>query len=161
MTDLSVKVMRLEPMRVASVRVISANPEKDAWEKMRGWAEPRGLLDDAEEQRIFGFNNPNPSEGRQEYGYEFWVGVGPAAVGEGEVEVKDFAGGLYAVTTCRLVGDPAGSVPQVWKSLWDWAQQSGKYRWRKTHELEHCRNPQADEQDMELELYLPIEERPR
>ncbi len=159
MSDLIVRVVRLEPMRVACARAVSASPERDAWEKLLTWAEPRGLLQDPARYPVFGFNNPNPSPGREEYGYEFWIGVKPGAEAEGGVEVRDFPGGLYAVTTCRLVGDPAGSVPAVWRSLWDWAQSHERYRWRNTHELEQCRNPQADEKDLELDLYLPIEER--
>ncbi len=159
MGNLAVRVVRLDPMRVASVRVVSANPERDAWEKLRSWAAPRHLLDNPKEHPVLGFNNPNPSPGQQEYGYEMWIGVGPGISGEGEIAVNDFPGGLYAVTTCRLLGDPRGAVPQIWRSLWDWTQSHPTYRWRKTHELEQCRNPQAAEKDLELDLFLPIEER--
>jgi len=158
MSDLKVRLVRLEPMRVACFRAVGANPERDAWEKLRSWAAPKGLLNNMGKHSIFGFNNPNPSKDRPEYGYEFWISVGPAVAGEREIEVKDFSGGLYAVASCRLQGDPEGSVPQVWRSLWDWVQASGKYKWRKTHELEQCGNPEADVKDIELDLYLPIEE---
>ncbi len=43
---MDVRIERLMPLRVASVRVISEAPERDAWEKLRAWAEPRGLLED-------------------------------------------------------------------------------------------------------------------
>jgi DNA gyrase inhibitor GyrI len=158
MIGLNVRVVRLEPMRVASARVISRTPEQDAWEKLQTWASRKGLLNDATHP-VFGFNNPNPSPGQEEYGYEFWINIDPESEGEGEIEVKNFEGGLYAITTCRLQRDPAGSVPQVWKKLWDWAQSNDKYRWRKTHELERCLNPQAAGEDLLLELFLPIEER--
>ena len=149
------RIQRLEPMRVASVRVVSETPERDAWRKLRAWAESKGLLDDPESHPIFGFNNPNPSPERKEYGYELWIRVGPEAQSEGEIEVKDFAGGRYAVTTCKLHGEP--NVMETWKQLWDWAQRSG-YKWRKTHELEKAQNPRASEEDLILELYLPIED---
>ena len=160
MSDLTVRIVRLEPMRVACIRVVSVSPERDAWEKLRAWVAPKGLLDNPAEHPVFGFNNPNPSTERQEYGYEFWIGVGPDVSGEGEIEVKEFAGGLFASTTCRLVGDSAGSVPEIWRKLWEWVQVNGGYRWRKAHELEQCRNPQAAEADIELDLHLPIEKRP-
>ncbi len=159
MSDLKVRIVRVEPMRVACARALSASPEKDAWEKLRAWAAPRGLLEKSEEHCVFGFNNPNPSGERPEYGYEFWIKVGPGIAGEDEIEVMDFPGGLYAVTSCRLQGDSAGSVPQVWKSLWDWLQASDRYRWRKTHELEKCSNPEAEPANIVLDLYLPVEER--
>ena len=71
MTDLDVRIERLDPMRVAAVRAVGAAPESVAWQKMRAWAEPMGLLDDMEKHPVFGFNNPNPSPGQKEYGYEF------------------------------------------------------------------------------------------
>jgi predicted transcriptional regulator YdeE len=72
---------------------------------------------------------------------------------------EEFKGGLYAVTKCKLHGDPSGNVAEVWKKLWDWAQSSHKYRWRRSHELEQSHNPQAAEEDIVLSFYLPIEER--
>jgi DNA gyrase inhibitor GyrI len=159
MSDLKVRIVRLEPMRVACVRAISETPERDAWEKLRMWASSMGLLDDREKHPVFGFNNPNPSPNRKEYGYEFWIRVDPCVESEGEIEMKEFTGGLYAVTKCKLQGDPSGSVVEVWKKLWDWAQTSEKYRWRRTHELEQSHNPGAAVEDIVLDLYLPIEER--
>jgi DNA gyrase inhibitor GyrI len=156
MSAFDVRVVRLEPMRVAVARAHSETPERDAWETMRAWAEPRGLLRDVGEHPVFGFNNPNPSPGRKGYGYEFWVRVEPDLESEGDIEVKDFPGGLYAVTTCKLHGDPGGSVPDMWMKLWEWVQSS-KYKWRGTHELEKLRDPQASERDMVLDLCLPIE----
>ncbi len=158
MSELSVRVVKLEPMRVASACVVSKTPERDAWEKLHEWASNKDILDDPAHP-VFGFNNPNPSSGSEEYGYEFWIGVDRDCTSEGEVEMKDFAGGLYAVTTCRLVGDPGGSVPSIWKRLWEWAQSHSKYQWRRTHELEQCINPHAAETDLMLDLFLPIEER--
>lgn len=157
-SDLVVRILRLEPMRVASVRAISETPERDGWAKMRAWAEPKGLLNNPEKHPVFGFNNPNPSPGRKEYGYEIWIRVDPDTEAEDDIEVKDFPGGLYAVTTCKVIGDPLGTVPEIWMKLWEWAQ-SGKYKRRETHELEKAQNPEASEEDVSLELHLPIEER--
>ncbi len=157
MSNLEVHIVKLDPMRVASVRAISATPERDTWEKMRAWAEPKGLLNDFEKHPIFGFNNPNPSPDRKEYGYEFWIRIDPDTEREGEIEVKNFPGGLYAVTTCKLLGDPKGNVPDVWMKLWEWVQAS-QYEWRKTHELEKQHDPNAREENLVLDLYLPIEE---
>jgi len=158
MTDLDVRIVKLEPMRVASVRALSESPERDAWEKLRAWAEPKGLLKDIERHPVFGFNNPNPAPDRKDYGYEFWIRIDPDIEPEAEIEAKDFAGGLYAVTTCRLLGDPKGNVGEVWMKLWEWAQASSKYKWRRTHELEKQHDPLASEEDLVLDLYLPIAE---
>ncbi len=156
MADLDVRIVKLEPMTVARMRAISETPERDAWEVLRAWAQPRGLLDDIQKHPVFGFNNPNPTPDRREYGYEFWICVDPDVETEGDIEVKEFAGGLYAVTTCKLLGDPKGSVPEVWGRLWEWVQSS-QYRWRRTHELEKLHDPSASEENAILDLYLPIE----
>lgn len=153
---MKVDVVTLTPLRVASVRVFSETPERDAWEKLRAWAEPKGVLDDSDQHPIFGFNNLSPSEDSKEYGYEFWISVGPETQAEGDIVIKDFAGGFYAVTTCKLIGDPEGTIQEVWKKLWQWVQSS-QYQWRKTHELEKVHDLSAPERDLVVDLYLPIE----
>lgn len=158
MADLEVRIVKLAPMRVASVRATGEAPERDAWDKMRAWAERKGLLVDVENHPVFGFNNPPPSRDRKEYGYELWIRIDPGTEPEGEIEVKEFPGGLYAVTACKLMGDPKGNVFEVWQELLEWVRRS-KYAWRKTHELERARNPQASSEDLVLDLHLPIEEK--
>ncbi len=156
MNDLAVHIVQLPPMRVAAVRAFSETPERDAWARLAAWAAPRGLLDDPAQRPVFGFNNPGPRPGETRYGYEFWIQLGaetPAAPG---IEVKDFPGGRYAVTSCRVQGDPAGEMPVVWKRLWDWVQHS-TCRWRREQELERIRNPGAPAAELVLDLHLPIE----
>ncbi len=155
MSKLEVRIERLEPMRVASVRVVSDTPERDAWDKMREWAEPLGLLKDIEKNPVFGFNNPSPTPDRREYGYEFWIRIDPDVEPEGDIQVISFPGGLYAVTKCSLLGDH--NILETWKSLWEWVLES-KYEHRRRHELEKPQNPLSPEEDLVLDLYLPIEE---
>ena len=150
MSDLDVRIEELEPMRVASVRAVSENPEHDAWKKLKSWADTKGYLGNVEEHPIFGFNNPSPSPDRKEYGYEFWLRVPPDTESEGEIEIEDFPGGLYAVTTHK--GYPN---PEVWMSLSNWVQSSS-YEWRKTNELEKPHDPLASHDEMTFDLYLPI-----
>jgi DNA gyrase inhibitor GyrI len=157
MGGIRVRIASLPPMRVASVRAIGREPERSAWEKLRSWGEPRGLLDDPDKHPVFGFNNPNPSPGQTEYGYEFWISVDAGETGaEGEIEIKEFPGGLYAVTTCKLLDDPHGTVPEVWQDLWKWVQAS-PYNWRRDQEFEKSLNPGRLENEIVLELYLPIQ----
>ncbi len=162
MKDFEVRIVRLEPMRVASVRAISDSPEHDAWEEMRRWAEPRGLLENIEEHPVFGFNNPDPSPDQKEYGYEFWIKVGREMEPEGKIEVKEFEGGLYAVTQCNLKEELESEFfrkegyLESWKKLHDWVESSeykfGKHRW-----LEKAHDPGAPEGELVLDLYAPIE----
>jgi DNA gyrase inhibitor GyrI len=97
MSELDVRIVKLEPMRVASAFGFGEQPEYEAWEKILTWAKSVGITD-FEGYRFFGFNNPSPSPGNPNYGYEQWMTV-DADVQPGEgIDIKEFAGGLYAVT---------------------------------------------------------------
>lgn len=163
MKEFEVKIVKLEPMRVASVCAISKTPEHDAWEKMRAWAEPKGLLEDIERHSVFGFNNPNPSSDREDYGYEFWIRVEPDIKPEGDVEVKEFEGGLFAVTTCKLKEEIESEFFQKegylesWKKIVDWVKSS-KYKFGKRQCLEKAHDPGASDEELILDLYCSIEE---
>lgn len=164
MKEFKVKIVKLEPMRVASVQAISKTPEHDAWEKMRAWAEPKGLLEDIEKHPVYGFNNPNPSPGKGEYGYEFWIRVGPEMKPDGETEIKEFEGGLYAVTTCNLKEEIESEFFQKenylesWKKIVDWVKSS-KYKFGKHQCLEKAHDPGASEEELILDIYCSIEEK--
>jgi DNA-binding HxlR family transcriptional regulator/DNA gyrase inhibitor GyrI len=160
--EFHVKIEKLEPMRVASAQAISKTPERDAWTKMRTWAEPQGLLEDLEKHPVFGFNNPDPSPDKQEYGYEFWIRVDPNTKVEGEVEPKEFQGGLYAVTTCNLKEEIESEFFQKegylesWKKILDWVKAS-EYSFGKNQCLEKAHDPDATEEELVLDLYCSIE----
>lgn len=137
-------------MRVASVCVVSESPEREAWNYLRRWAEPRGLLRDLTKHPVFGFNNPPPRATRRDYGYECWIRVPAATPNDGDVVLKDFEGGLFLVASCR-----ASETVAVWMRLWQ-AGRTGAYRWRGTQELEKPHDPFAPLADMRLDLYLPV-----
>lgn len=156
MSELDVRIVELEPMRVASVCAFSPSPEHDAWNKLVTWAQSKGLLDDPETHRIFGFNNPDPSPGSPNYGYEFWITVGPDAEPEGDVRIQEFSGGPYAVTRCKGVGN----ITETWKQLVRWCEDSqyrcASHQWLEEH-IGPVDTPQ-DEDEMLLDLYCPIAE---
>ena len=152
MSELLVRIEKLEAMQVASVRAVGETPELDAWERLTAWAEPRGLLNDSEEHPVFGFNNPSPSPDCKEYGYELWIRVGADVEPEDEIELKEFPGGTYAVTMHQGLPNP-----EAWMNLWQWVQGS-QFTWRETHELEKVSNPFDREEDIVSDLYLPIED---
>lgn len=164
MKKIQVDIVKLEPMHVASVQATSTTPERDAWSKMRAWAEPKGLLEDTAKHPVFGFNNPNPSPGRPEYGYEFWIRVDSDTRPSEDVRIKEFSGGLYAVTTCRLKEELESEFfrkegyLESWKNIVDWVKTS-KYTMGKHPCLEKSHDPGASEDDLVLDLYCPIEER--
>jgi DNA gyrase inhibitor GyrI len=146
-------VEEVAPMRIASVRVKSANPEKDAWDKLKAWAEPRGLLRDSDRNPVFGYTAEPPKPGEREYAYEFWIAVDSDVEIRGDVTDRLFLGGMFAVAACTA------PTPKLWKELWDSVESGGAYAWRRTHELERVLNPAAPVEDWTFELYLPIQPR--
>ena len=102
MNKISVKIKSISPMKVASVRVISKTPEDDAWVKLEIYAKKHNILNDLESHPIYGFNNPDPTPGQKEYGYEFWIKVDSLSQPEPEVLIKDIPSALYAVKECNL-----------------------------------------------------------
>ncbi|NIW49114.1 MAG: MerR family transcriptional regulator, partial [Gammaproteobacteria bacterium] len=68
MSELPVRIVKLEPMTIASTYGFGEQPEIEAWEKLLSWAREIGLS--LKDHRFFGFNNPNPSPGSPNYGYE-------------------------------------------------------------------------------------------
>ena len=149
------------PCELQARRISENSPEPIAWKKLLTWAETKGLLDDIDSVRFFGFNNPNPSQGSPNYGYEQWIMVGPDMTADGDVAVKEFAGGLYAVTRCKSIY----KVLETWKSLCAWLEENsyktGLHQW-----LEECLTKPSSAkaleeippEDLELDLYCPIEE---
>ena len=156
MSDLDVRIIKLEPLRVASFQGFGEQPEEQAWQKLAAWAKPRGYLDEGANRRIFGFNNPNPSAGSPNYGYEFWITVGPEAGPEGEMRIAEFTGGLYAVLRVGPIADPAQDIPSGWQSLHTWCEGS-KYRFA-THQWleESIGTGPGGPGDWFMDLYMPV-----
>jgi DNA gyrase inhibitor GyrI len=158
MSEENMRIVKLEPMRVASVLGFGQSPEFEAMEKLLAWAKPKGYLENLAQHRIFGFNNPNPSPGSPNYGYEFWMVVGPEVEPEGDVEMKEFPGGLYAVKKCVVSGNAYEIIPATWKELVIWredsAYKSANHQWLE----EHLQIDSGKGDAWALDLYLPIME---
>ena len=148
----SVRIVRLEPMRVAASLGFGPEPEGLAWESLTRWAGDAGLA--LSEHRLFGFNNPSPAPGSPNYGYEQWLVLKGEAVAVGRLEIKDFPGGLYAVMRCKGTPNPA-----IWQSLVRWREAS-PYRAAHHQWLEELLTPDLLGQwdRVEFDLYLPIAE---
>ena len=156
MDELDVRISTLEPMRVASFHAFGLSPELDAAAKLVAWAKPKGYLDDPEKHRIFGFNNPNPSVGSPNYGYEFWIQIDPEEKVEEDVSVKEFEGGLYAITRCHSIE----TITATWMKLAEWVENNSKYQYGTQEMLEEHVGPFPFEvsEDFTLDLYCSIRE---
>jgi AraC family transcriptional regulator len=157
MDDLDVKIVKLPPMRVACVNGFGEGPEGMAFDKMKAWAEAHHMI--GRRYRLFGYNNPSPSPGSPNYGYDVWITVDESVQADEEARIIDFAGGLYAVTRLE-VKDPGSDIPGAWQKLVKW-MESSKYRHGRHQWLEEHIGPLEEmggEQPFTLDLFLPITE---
>lgn len=157
MSDLDVRIVKLPPMRVACVNGFGEGPEGMAFDKMRAWAKAQHLPGEA--HRIFGYNNPDPSPGSPNYGYDVWLTVDQSVQTDGDARIIEFPGGLYAVTRIE-VKNPGDEIPQAWQKLVKW-MESSKYHHGRHQWLEEHIGPLDDtvnELPFTLDLHLPIAE---
>jgi DNA gyrase inhibitor GyrI len=122
-----VEITTLPGMRVASAWALSNSPEEEAWKKLDAWARPLGLFDVAG-ARVFGFNNPNPSAGSPNYGYEFLVSVAPEVEPGKDIRIGELWGGKYAVMPAIVETDPGVDIPAAWRRLDKWIAEHGYRR---------------------------------
>ena len=115
-----VMIVKIDPIRVAVCNRISKSPEKDSYEVLRAWSEPKGLLKDPVKYPLFGRNNPNPSPGKKEYGYDFMLAIPADMKIDGEMKEGEIPGGTYAVvrTHFELITD-------MWIWLYNWTKEKG------------------------------------
>ncbi len=154
MSELKVDIVTLKPMRVISALGFGAEPEGIGSQKISEFGIKKGLFKEGEPQGTFGFNNPDPSPGSPNYGYEIWLPIGPKVEPEGDLRIIDFRGGLYAVTNFTGLAN----IGQVWGELVKWREAS-KYRHGNHQWLEELLvSPDTPLDEYEFNLYLPISE---
>lgn len=158
MENKEVRIIELPRMRVAWTTGFGEGPEILAWNKMMAWLKQHNLLETS--PRLFGFNHPNPSAGSPNYGYEVWATVGPDVQPEGEIGIKEFEGGLYAVA--RHTGSPE-FLPGSWQNLLAWVEASSyspaHHQWLEEHlhlPVVTLSPTQWDFDKMVFDLYLPV-----
>ena len=154
MSEINVQIVKLEPMRIISAYGFGPQPEDIAWKKMFDFVEKHNLFKDGGFPDTFGFNNPNPSKGSPNYGYEIWLPVDKEVQPEGDLRILDFQGGLYAVTRFKDLKN----IGDVWGQLVQW-QQASKYQHGSHQWLEHLLEGAGGQpEDFVFDLYLPIVE---
>jgi AraC family transcriptional regulator len=156
-----IKVLKkLDPFRVAYYCYYGKNPETEAFTVVGDWLKKSGLKLEKDRLRIFGFDNPSPSDPSQkEYGYEVWVTVAADyAVNDSLVKTKTFPGGLYAVCGVKnfTAGDDGAAIFQTWRRFSRWLKDSkythGNHQWLE----EHLHFNEQFEHTGGIDLYMPI-----
>jgi DNA gyrase inhibitor GyrI len=152
MNELSIEMVSLPAYRVACFSGFGPEPEMIAWGKCTEWLNKHAMLPLPSETRIFGFNNPDPSPGSPNYGYNFWVTL-PDDMTVDDAEVLQYPGGDYAVTPCANVE----IIFETWQKLNKWLEQSpyvyGKFQWLEETFLKNNDPEQFDH----FALYMPVQ----
>ena len=157
MSNLDVSIVKLLPMRVACINGFGESPEGMAFDKMKAWAAAYDLI--GKPYRLFGYNNPDPSPGSPNYGYDVWITVDDSLQTDDVARIIDFPGGLYAVTRIE-VKSPWEDITGAWQNLVKWMEASkyhhGRHQWLEEHigPLDESVN----EIPFTLDLHLPIAE---
>jgi DNA-binding transcriptional MerR regulator len=159
-----VRLIRLPKMTFACARAISKSPEDDCWKIINEFVVKNDLLNQSG-FRHFGFNDPDPQEGKEEYGYQMWVVIDKDTVVEEPMWKIDFEGGMYAglVTTMDVIGER-------WKKLWQWSTNNDDYEvdWNPAKNriwLEECmdyitfNDPTISFEKKQLDLLTPIKKK--
>ncbi|MBZ0295303.1 MAG: GyrI-like domain-containing protein [Anaerolineae bacterium] len=148
MRELTVQIERLEPLRVAVMTVTSASPEDEATNALLDWARPQGLLDGP--FRFFGYDNCQP---HPNHTYTTWLSVGKDTKPSAKVEIKDFPGGLFAVTEIQGVEQ----ISPAWHQMAHWLENS-EYHYGDQPGLEEPLDLLADRplSEQRFKLYLSI-----
>ncbi len=161
MSSIEVSLKELPSMQVVSFHGFGAGPEGIALTAMFEWAEKHDYFK-LKNPRCFGFNNPDPTPGSSNYGYEVWLAI-PEGMTVEDQSVKQFEGGLYAVANCHGNVEEAGSfIPSAWKKLVEWVENSpyqmGKHQWLEEQvPLDGMTLPEMNaRRKINLDLYLPI-----
>ena len=156
MSERAVSVVQLPPMRVASALGFGTEPELQASTMIHEVAKKAHIELDFNKIRMYGFNNPNPSPGSPNYGYEFWLPVDESVEAIDPIQIKQFAGGMFAAT--RFTG--LSNIGRVWGELVAWVENSS---YAFGSEFCQCleKNDTPFEQDPErwtFDLYLSVSE---
>jgi DNA gyrase inhibitor GyrI len=154
MSRFKIRIEELEPMRVVVFRGYSRTPEKEAHEQAVAFAEEKGLIDQNNRFKSFGFNKPAPWVTKEEeYGYEIWVVV------DADVDVppylveKTFPGAKCAVTSIEKLAD----IGAAWEFLYDWMEDNEDFEHAHLDGLEEVLSPLGTpEEDLAFNLYLPV-----
>ena len=121
---MEIQVKFVPKMRVAFVRHVGPYQEcAPAWEKLAGWAGPKGLFTPA--AKALGLCHDDPGETPPEkIRYDACLTVGADVEPEGEVGVKEIAGGEYVIATHK---GPYDKLMDVYMELYGrWIPENGR-----------------------------------
>ena len=159
MSEKDIKIVTLPPMRVICFNGFGRMPEDQAYTKASTWLKANGMWGDWKSHKFFGYNNPDPSPGSPNYGYDVWITVDDSVQPGGEGRIIDFQGGLFAVAHVHA-GPEGQGIHEKWQELAAWVENS-RYtpEFHSRQWLEESPNPfEGSPEGFDLELYAPVRE---
>jgi len=115
------RIVLLPPVTVASYHFVGENPEETVGDVVDKFACESKLYEKKPDARMFGFNHPNPSPKRTNYGYEVWVTIPEDMEVTAPLVKKRVEGGMYAAHTIAFPDF------EEWQLLTKWVEESDKY----------------------------------
>jgi AraC family transcriptional regulator len=170
---------KLPDMKVACYKYFGPDPENHAFAEMKKWVMQNGIRFNAKNEngesayRLFGFNNPDPSnpESDETYGYEVCVTIDDGLYGKlndapaygshekyPEVMRKTIAGGMFAVVSIKRDehNDIGTGIMKGWQRFSKWLELS-RYMWDQRQYLEeHLGFSDENEHTGGVDLYMPV-----
>ena len=156
MEDMVVEIRDLEAIEVVSALGFGSEPEMEAWSLIQEFAAANGIDIESGEHRFFGFNNPNPTPGSPNYGYEQWMTIDADTAVEQPLTRKHVPARRYAVTRFKGIEN----ITDTWRRFVAWFEESGLRPGPGWNEcLEELLTPITQPpEDWEFDLYLPLAE---
>lgn len=153
---MEVSVKKLDPMRVAFVRHVGPYAQVgETWNKLCGWAGPRGIL--GPQSKMLGLCHDDPDvTPPDKVRYDACVTVGPNVQADGEIGIQEIPSGEYAMT---LHAGPYEKLSGTYAALCgQWLPQSGRDL-RSAPSVEMYLNSPYDTKpdDLRTEVYVPLQ----
>ena len=153
---MEIRIEKIEPMRVASVRHIGPYEEcEPAWQKLCAWAGPRGLFGPGVKMIGISYDDPEVTP-TEKIRYDACITVGDAIESEGEVVVRMIPGGDYAVATHK---GPFTKLIETYNKFYgEWAPQSGRVVKKAACFEIYLNDPdRTSPEELLTDIYIPLE----
>ncbi len=149
MKSSEIRVLQLEPLRLATLLGSGRTPERSAWRALLDWARQNGCLETTPAPRFFGYDVWRTKD---THDYRVMMTISADHRRDSTIDIMTLPGGMYAVQRVRGIGN----IPQAWQQLDDWLTDSdyqlGHHQWLE----EHIAFIDLPDEEYVLDLYLPL-----
>jgi hypothetical protein len=157
-----IRLVDCPPLTVAATMLVDKSPEGPARQRLNEWAMRRGLLQNPGQWRYFGFNRRDLDRRGEGYGWEAWMSCPGDAQGDGQIEIKAFPGGKYAVFTQKPEEFFNGgwgrfmAALRLWQETYGWVDDPCG-RWLEEYTMRTSTGPGVPKMEVtEFHLCAPV-----